>query len=159
MQRDGKWKSLWRVVGRYANVSIFDVESNDELHTLLASLPLFPYMDIQVTALARHPRPSEAKPPCPTSSRPSTSPATRPCASSSAPRTWNTWTPTRACCWPAAPLQDDGADAGGGLYLVDLDTREAAAVHRRRSFAQAGLFERVAITRWRKAYVDGVCHL
>ena len=30
-------------------------ESNDELHTLLASLPLFPYMDIQVTALARHP--------------------------------------------------------------------------------------------------------
>ena len=55
LQRDGKWKSLWRVVGRYANVSIFDVESNDELHTLLASLPLFPYMDIQVTALARHP--------------------------------------------------------------------------------------------------------
>ncbi|MGE8636989.1 MAG: muconolactone Delta-isomerase family protein, partial [Achromobacter piechaudii] len=39
----------------YANVSIFDVESNDELHTLLASLPLFPYMDINVTALARHP--------------------------------------------------------------------------------------------------------
>ena len=37
--------------------------------------------------------------------------------------------------------------------------RSRAAVHRRRSFAQAGLFERVAITRWRKAYVDGVCHL
>ena len=58
-----------------------------------------------------------------------------------------------------AKLQDDGADAGGGLYLVDLDARSRAAVHRRRSFAQAGLFERVAITRWRKAYVDGVCHL
>ena len=55
LQRDGKWKELWRVVGRYAHVSIFDVESNDELHTLLASLPLFPYMDINVTALARHP--------------------------------------------------------------------------------------------------------
>ena len=40
MQRDGKWKNLWRVAGRYANVSIFDVESNDELHALLSSLPL-----------------------------------------------------------------------------------------------------------------------
>ena len=55
LQRDGKWKSLWRVVCRYANVSIFDVADNDELHALLSSLPLFPYMDIQVTALARHP--------------------------------------------------------------------------------------------------------
>ena len=42
-------------MGRYANVSIFDVENNDELHALLSSLPLFPYMDIEVTALARHP--------------------------------------------------------------------------------------------------------
>ena len=35
LQRDGKWKSLWRVVGRYANVSIFDVQDNDELHLSL----------------------------------------------------------------------------------------------------------------------------
>ncbi|WP_454689406.1 muconolactone Delta-isomerase [Achromobacter aloeverae] len=55
LQREGKWVHLWRVAGRYANVSIFDVADNDELHTLLSSLPLFPYMDIQVTALARHP--------------------------------------------------------------------------------------------------------
>src|SRR5690606_11307356 len=55
LQRDGKWRHLWRVAGRYANVSVFDVESNDALHQLLSSLPLFPYMDIQITALARHP--------------------------------------------------------------------------------------------------------
>ncbi|MFC4277674.1 muconolactone Delta-isomerase [Achromobacter aloeverae] len=55
LQREGKWAHLWRVAGRYANVSIFDVQDNDELHALLSSLPLFPYMDIQVTALARHP--------------------------------------------------------------------------------------------------------
>ncbi len=55
LQRDGKWQHLWRVAGRYANVSIFDVESHDELHQMLSSLPLFPYMDVQVTALARHP--------------------------------------------------------------------------------------------------------
>ncbi|PFH27963.1 muconolactone Delta-isomerase [Burkholderia sp. JKS000303] len=55
IQKSGKWPHLWRVVGRYSNISIFDVEGNDELHQLLSSLPLFPYMTIQVTPLARHP--------------------------------------------------------------------------------------------------------
>ncbi|NUA29927.1 muconolactone Delta-isomerase [Cupriavidus basilensis] len=55
IQKSGKWPHLWRVVGRYANVSIFDVESHDELHALLSSLPLFPYMTVQVTPLAQHP--------------------------------------------------------------------------------------------------------
>lgn len=55
LQREGKWRHLWRVVGEYANVSIFDVASNDELHQLLSGLPLFPYMQIQVTPLANHP--------------------------------------------------------------------------------------------------------
>lgn len=54
-QRDGRWKELWRVVGEYANYSIFDVADNDELHALLSGLPLFPYMAIQVTPLAVHP--------------------------------------------------------------------------------------------------------
>jgi muconolactone D-isomerase len=55
VQRSGRWPHLWRVVGEYANVSIFDVESNDALHDLLSGLPLFPYMDIAVTPLAAHP--------------------------------------------------------------------------------------------------------
>ena len=55
LQREGKWRHLWRVVGEYANVSIFDADSNDELHTMLSSLPLFPYMQIKVTPLANHP--------------------------------------------------------------------------------------------------------
>ena len=54
-QRDGRWPHLWRVAGRFANVSVLDVESVDELHELLSGLPLFPYMDIRVTPLARHP--------------------------------------------------------------------------------------------------------
>ncbi|NOV22650.1 muconolactone Delta-isomerase [Cupriavidus necator] len=54
LQREGKWRHLWRVVGQYANVSIFDVSDNDELHTLLTALPLYPYMEIQVTPLAQH---------------------------------------------------------------------------------------------------------
>lgn len=55
LQRQGKWTHLYRVVGEYANYSIFDVASNDELHALLSGLPLFPYMRIKVTPLARHP--------------------------------------------------------------------------------------------------------
>ena len=55
LQRDGRWEHLWRVAGRYANVSIFEVGSADELHELVSGLPLFPYMDIRVTALAAHP--------------------------------------------------------------------------------------------------------
>ena len=55
LQRDGRWKSIWRVVGEYANYSIFDVSSNDELHQLLQGLPLFPFMKISVTPLAQHP--------------------------------------------------------------------------------------------------------
>lgn len=59
-----------------------------------------------------------------------------------------------------AKLQDDGKDAGGGLYIVDLETREAAQQFIDADpFAKANLFDRVTITRWRKAYVDGVCHL
>lgn len=55
LQHDGRWPHLWRVVGEYANYSVFDVSSNDALHQLLSQLPLFPYMQIQVTPLAQHP--------------------------------------------------------------------------------------------------------
>ena len=54
-QRQGKWQRLHRVVGEYANYSIFDVDSHDELHTILSGLPLFPYMTMKVTAPASHP--------------------------------------------------------------------------------------------------------
>ncbi len=54
-QRVGRWPHLWRVVGRYANVSVLDVDSNDELPDLLSSLPLFPYLGITVSPLATHP--------------------------------------------------------------------------------------------------------
>lgn len=55
LQRQGKWRHIWRVVGEYANYSIFDVADNTELNDVLSSLPLFPYMRIAVTPLCRHP--------------------------------------------------------------------------------------------------------
>ncbi len=55
LQREGKWRHLWRVAGQYANISVFDVASHDELHGILSGLPLFPFMAISVTPLAQHP--------------------------------------------------------------------------------------------------------
>ena len=55
LQREGKWLHLWRIAGQYANVSVFDVADHDELHAILSALPLFPFMRIEVTPLARHP--------------------------------------------------------------------------------------------------------
>jgi muconolactone D-isomerase len=55
LQLAGKWPAIWRIVGEYANFSIFDVESNDELHRIVSGLPLFPYMKIHVIPLATHP--------------------------------------------------------------------------------------------------------
>jgi muconolactone D-isomerase len=55
LQRDGRWRHLWRIAGAYANVSIFDVADHDELHQLISTLPLFPFMEVTVTPLAQHP--------------------------------------------------------------------------------------------------------
>jgi muconolactone D-isomerase len=55
LQRIGKWRHLWRVAGEYRNISVFDVESNAELHEILISLPLFSFMAVRVTPLCRHP--------------------------------------------------------------------------------------------------------
>lgn len=55
LQSSGKWRHLWRIVGQYANISVFDLGSAEELHILLTSLPLFPYMQIQIMPLCRHP--------------------------------------------------------------------------------------------------------
>lgn len=55
LQRAGEWPSIWRCVGQYSNLSIFDVVDNERLHEILWNLPLFPYMTIDVTPLAMHP--------------------------------------------------------------------------------------------------------
>jgi len=55
LQRRGTWVHIWRIVGQYSNFSVFDVASTDELHDILWNLPLFPFMQVQVTPLAHHP--------------------------------------------------------------------------------------------------------
>ena len=55
LMREDKWRHLWRIAGQYANYSVFDVASVQELHDTLMQLPLFPYMEIEVNPLCRHP--------------------------------------------------------------------------------------------------------
>lgn len=55
LQQSGEWAHIWRKVGQYSNLSIFDVESNERLHNILWGLPLFPYMEVDVTPLSPHP--------------------------------------------------------------------------------------------------------
>jgi muconolactone D-isomerase len=54
LQVKGIWRHIWRIAGRYANVSVFEVENPALLHDLLTGLPLFPYIEIEVQALCRH---------------------------------------------------------------------------------------------------------
>lgn len=62
LQKLGVWPHLWRVVGRYSDISVFDVPTNDELHAVLSSLPLWEFMTVQVTPLAQHPSDIAAQP-------------------------------------------------------------------------------------------------
>jgi muconolactone D-isomerase len=55
LQQQGKWLHLWRVAGKFANVSVFKVSDPAELHEVLNSLPLYPFMEVEVAALCHHP--------------------------------------------------------------------------------------------------------
>jgi len=48
-------RRVWRVVGRVANYSIWETESLEALHQAVGSMPMFPYMKIDVTPLIQHP--------------------------------------------------------------------------------------------------------
>ncbi len=61
-QRSGEWLHLWRIAGKFSNVSIFDVSDHDRLHEILWSLPLFPFMTIRLVPLARHPSAIDRQP-------------------------------------------------------------------------------------------------
>ncbi len=50
----GKMRRIWRLPGRRAVMALYDVESIEELHELISSLPLFPWMDVTITPLGAH---------------------------------------------------------------------------------------------------------
>jgi uncharacterized protein YciI len=59
-----------------------------------------------------------------------------------------------------AKLSDDESTASGGIYVVDVEDRGAAAAFIANDpFYKAGLFADVSIARWRMAYLVGTCYL
>jgi uncharacterized protein YciI len=59
-----------------------------------------------------------------------------------------------------AKLDDAGANASGGIYILDTDSRgDAEAFIAADPFTKAELFKRIEIARWRKAYFDFKCYL
>lgn len=51
----GTIRRMWRIPGRRANWGIWVAADATELHAALTSLPFFPWLDVEVHALAAHP--------------------------------------------------------------------------------------------------------
>ena len=59
-----------------------------------------------------------------------------------------------------ARLLDDGRTGAGSFYIGDVETREEAqAFIDGDPFTSGGLFERIVLNRWRKAYLNGESYL
>ena len=52
----GTLRRLWRIPGQRANYGIWEAADATALDAALASLPMFAWLDIEVQALAQHPR-------------------------------------------------------------------------------------------------------
>ena len=50
-----KMKRVWRPPGTWKAVALYDVDSPQELHTLIRSLPLWPWMTVEVESVFAHP--------------------------------------------------------------------------------------------------------
>lgn len=51
----GKLRKVWRIVGERANFSIWEADSLEEFHADISSLPLHPWMSVDVTPMIAHP--------------------------------------------------------------------------------------------------------
>lgn len=51
----GKLRKVWRIVGERANFSIWEADTLEEFHANISSLPLHPWMSIDVTPMIEHP--------------------------------------------------------------------------------------------------------
>lgn len=60
LQRSGEFEQIYRVLGKYENISIFEVDSTERLHEILSGFPMYAHMSIETTALVRHPNALES---------------------------------------------------------------------------------------------------
>ncbi|WP_328328186.1 MULTISPECIES: muconolactone Delta-isomerase [unclassified Streptomyces] len=62
LMADGVLRRLWTLPGKRANIGLWSAPDADTLVEALNSLPIRPYVDIDVTALATHPLSAEQAP-------------------------------------------------------------------------------------------------
>jgi muconolactone D-isomerase len=55
LMEQGALVRIWRVPGRWANISLYRCRDATELHALVTSLPMSPWFEVSVEALATHP--------------------------------------------------------------------------------------------------------
>lgn len=53
--RAGKLRRIWRIVGERSNFSVWEADTPEEFHADISSLPLHPWMSVEVTPLIEHP--------------------------------------------------------------------------------------------------------
>ena len=53
--QEGRIKRLWRIPGRLANWGLWEAPDATELYAAISSLPFFPWLSVDVHALAEHP--------------------------------------------------------------------------------------------------------
>lgn len=51
----GQIRRMWRIPGRRANWGLWQAADATELHAAIASLPLYPWLSVEVVPLASHP--------------------------------------------------------------------------------------------------------
>lgn len=51
----GVMRRVFRIVGRTGSFAIWETESLEQLHELVQTLPMFPFMTIAVTPIIKHP--------------------------------------------------------------------------------------------------------
>ena len=54
LRAEGTIQRVWRVPGRVANIGYWQAPDATVLHEKISSLPMFPWLDVQVTPLAQH---------------------------------------------------------------------------------------------------------
>ena len=55
LKDQGHLVRIWRTPGKFGNWSLWRAEDATQLHEVISSLPLYPWMEVDVHALAKHP--------------------------------------------------------------------------------------------------------
>lgn len=52
---EGIIKRVWRIPGQWANWGIWEADDATAIHAAVTSLPMWPYLEVEVHPLAQHP--------------------------------------------------------------------------------------------------------